>query len=66
MFDLTGKGRPEKSGSIRPLMSSIRKKKDEAADEKMETDVLESAAIPVPSTEGLVRPTDLLCMVQAK
>ena len=63
MYDLTGKRKPEKSGSIRPLMSSIRNKKDEAADEKMETDVLESAAIPVPSTEGLVQPTDLPCMV---
>ena len=53
MFDLTGKGRPEKSGSIRPLMSSMRKKKDEAADEEQTAGAVEeSAPIPVLSTEG--------------
>ena len=53
MFEMTGKGKPEKSGSIRPLMSSIRSKKDEAADENQADGAVdESAPIPVPSTEG--------------
>ena len=60
MFELTGKSKPEKSGSIRPLMSSIRNKKDEAADEKLaDAAVEESAPVPVPSTEGWVQHADL-------
>ena len=50
---MTGKSKPEKSSSIRPLMASIRNKKDEAADENQtEGAVDESAPIPVLSTEG--------------
>ena len=50
---MTGKSKPEKSGSIRPLMASIRSKKDEAADENQADGAVdESAPIPVLSTEG--------------
>ena len=52
MYELTENGKPKESGSVRPLRSSIRSKKDEADEKETDSDVEELAPIPVPSTEG--------------
>ena len=66
MYELSENDRPKESSFIQPHVSSIRSKKDEAANEQqtdLDVDIL--APIPVPSVEGWLQLCKYLQFVEA-
>ena len=66
MNELSENDRPKESSFIRPRASSIRSKKDEAANEQqtdLDVDIL--APIPVPSVEGWLQLYNCLQFIEA-